>query len=198
TNEFTRAVEHSRRALKWYPRHHARIPYLVHDYAYLLVNIRQDRLALHLLDFVLEIITAPHERLLVLGTVARAAGGYGDRDRFGAAQTFVETMSSVHPQHAAQALCDVARGAWLLELWDRAERVAVRARSVAKEQGRKDTADAAEQVLESVACRTSAPAPPALPKGMISEVEKLALEYQLSIERWKPRPGGTTPPRADP
>jgi hypothetical protein len=198
TNELTRAVGHSQRALRWYPRHHARIPYLVHDYAYLMVSIRQDRLALHLLDLVLEVITAPHERLLVLGTVARAAGGHGDRDRFGAAQTFVETMSTDYPQHSAQALCDVARGAWMLELWETAERVAIRARNVAMEQGREDTADAAGRVLESVACRTSAPTPPALPRGMLAEVEKLALEYQLRMERWKPRLEGSTPPRTDP
>lgn len=198
TNELTRAVGHARRALKWYPRHHARIPYLVHDYAYLLVSIRQDRLALRLLDLVLGVITAPHERLLVLGTVARAAGGHADCDRFGAAQAFVETMSTVYHQHAAQALCDVARGAWMLELWEIAERVAVRARRMAKEQGRKDTADAAERILEWVACRTSAPAPPALPRGMLAEVEKLALEYQFRMEKWKPRPGETAPPRADP
>lgn len=197
------AVDHARRALEWYPQHHARIPYLVHDFAYLLTRIEQgyDAAALHLLDRVFEPISAEHERLLVWGTVARAAAGNEDLQRFNVAMDRVTNLAAMFPQpHAPHALYEVAEGARRLGMWDVAERVGSAAHRTAHTQGRSDTEADAARLLADVGARTQAPPPPPLRSLVARELGLLLDIYALRLNRWRVRTVRTAdmPSRSDP
>lgn len=79
---FQAAVRHLRKALDYYPVHHPFIPYLVHDFSFVLVRNRYYGLAVGPLAHLLSVIQKPHEQVLVYGTLARAAGGIRSRQQY--------------------------------------------------------------------------------------------------------------------
>lgn len=188
--DFENAVEHARRALEWYPKHHSRIPYLIHDFAYLLTRIERgfSAAALHLLDRVLAPISAEHERLLVWGTVARAAAGSEDLDRFHLALERVTQLATLFPQpHGPHALYEVAEGARRLRMWDVAERLGKVAQALAQAQGRRDTEADATRLLIDISSRTTAAPPPTLQSHVARELGLLLDIYGIRLARWRVR-----------
>jgi hypothetical protein len=198
--KFGNSLIHARRALHWYPRHHPRIPYLVHDFAYLLTRVRHERAALAVLENVHPLIPAEHESLLVWGTVARAAGGSGDVTLFTSAKTRVQQLSKRYTQHAAHALYEVAAGARLLDLWDVCEQFARDALTTALEQGRGDTEQDAKRLLLAVASRLPLGQREVLGAAQQHDLARLMDDYIRRAAKWspKPRPAAEQPFRADP
>jgi tetratricopeptide (TPR) repeat protein len=154
---FQAAVRHLRKALDYYPVHHPFIPYLVHDFAFVLVRNRYYGLAVGPLTHLLSVIQKPHEQVLVYGTLARAAGGIRSRQQYRDAEEAILRLSGQHQQFAASALNGLAEGAWAFGDWEQAAAHASAALSVActREDGAEQRV--AEEILESVSKRVPAP-----------------------------------------
>jgi len=152
TNDPVEALESARGAFKAYGPSHHRLPVLAHDLAYFWMTRGRFEQALRVFQAVLPHITQPHERLLTVADIGRAAGGAGNRAEFDRAWDEVWNFAGEwHTRpHAAQALLDLARGAASLKDWTRAERAASTARDVAtrREEGR--VVIEAEAVLDQV------------------------------------------------
>lgn len=129
------AVEHARRAFRLYPIHDPRLPYLAHDYAFLLVRHHIYRPALRLLDRVLPKIERPDEMLMVLGTLCWAAGGSSHPEQFHRAEKLALELVPRYPEFAAPALTTVAWGARALGKWNLVQRYASMALPLARKQG---------------------------------------------------------------
>lgn len=200
--KFGKSLTHAQRALHWYPMHHPRIPYLVHDFAYLLTRVRHEAAALEVLENVRPMIPAEHESLLVWGTVARAAGGSGDAKLFASAKAQVQQLAKRYSQHAAHSLYEVAAGARLLDLWDVCEHFASAALATALAQGRGDTEQDAKRLLLAVASRLPLAQREFLGTSQQFEVARLMDDYLRRAAKWRPRPqkaaGRPAPLRADP
>jgi tetratricopeptide (TPR) repeat protein len=154
---FGAAVRHLRKALDYYPVHHPFIPYLVHDFAFVLVRNRHYGLAVGPLAHLLTVIRKPHEQVLVYGTLARAAGGIRSRNQYREAEEAILRLVEQHQQFASSALNGLAEGAWAFGDWDRAEVHATAALAVARARQDGSEQRVSEGILESVARKDAAP-----------------------------------------
>lgn len=108
---FRDAEECAARALAVYPKHHDRVPALVHDFALLCTREGAFELAFPLLKQVIALVRVPHERLIVWSTLALSAAGAGDRESYEEASTNVRTLVETYPQSAPPALMNLALAA---------------------------------------------------------------------------------------
>jgi tetratricopeptide (TPR) repeat protein len=192
---FTRAAFFARRALSVYPVHHGRFPAFAHDVAFLLVNQGLYQAALSTLPAVLRHIHRPIERLVVLGTLARAAGGAGNHESFRSALNQIRDLAFAQRSTWAGALYSAAEGARQLGLWAEAADLADEASTAAREN--EDpvvlqlTTQLALEIKEGIhgveTCREDDPAGRYL--------RTLAAELQLRLARWR---GPTWRPRRAP
>jgi len=179
----------ARKALRAYGRGHARIPQMAHDVAVCWMD-HQGRFAdaFLVLRQLLERTWRPADGLLLMGSLARAAAGVGDRDRFESAWTEVQARiagASDQECHAA-ALVDLARGAALLGDSERAMRTAELALTLARERREGRILLEAEAVLGGVRAEESAralacPRAAAIP----AEAESLASEFTAALRQGK-------------
>ncbi|MBV9774279.1 MAG: tetratricopeptide repeat protein [Gemmatimonadetes bacterium] len=152
----TRAEDHAREALRAYGSGHPLIPRLAHDVAYFWNNQGHYARALRVLQALLPHFERdPEQRTLALGSLARAAGGYGDAALF--SRTWSELWKLVE-EPAARAvvtasLIGAARGAICLRDWECARRTADTVLRIAQERREADVALAAEEILNLVEAR---------------------------------------------
>lgn len=156
---FITGNRHARRALEYYPVHYERLPHLAQDYALLLTTYRCDADALRVLNLALPVITLPAERIAVLGTLAKAAAGVGNRVQYRGAAEDVQVLASVSELNAAGALAIAAEGALVLRDWRRAVELASRALDIATRRREREPRRRAEVVLRAIAAR-EVPSPP--------------------------------------
>ncbi len=129
-NAFDLGVDYALEALQLYPANDPVIPYFVHDLAFLLLQAGYFRLAKELLSAALEFIP-DHRRLLIYGTLARAAAGVGDREQYERLALEVQRRAAISDEGAAAALVRLADGARQYGEWDRAEQLAGAALAIA-------------------------------------------------------------------
>lgn len=136
------AERYAKASMRAYGRGHARLPALMHDFAYLWV-LRENYLrALPMLEKLLVQRTAPADRALTLSIQARAAAGTGER------RLYEEAWSNAYSiingpgaeQDPARVLLELARAAARLRDWVRLEQ-AIRhfARQCARHADRRTT-----------------------------------------------------------
>ncbi|MCA1792250.1 MAG: hypothetical protein LC667_21110, partial [Thioalkalivibrio sp.] len=118
---FAKASEHLEQALRLYPLRNARIPYLVHDYAGILIRCGAYLQALRALREVYPYIPRAN-RTIIHSTTARACAGIRDHDGFARGAAYVEHAVNRGDESSSFALLHLAEGARLLEEWDAAER----------------------------------------------------------------------------
>lgn len=160
TATYAMAEELALAALELYPANNERLPHLAHDIAFLLVRHSWHAQALRILDIVLPMLGKPHERVVGMGSVARAAAGVGNRERFTQAASEVELLAEISDEGAAMALVHVAEGLATWADWDAAERLAGRAVEIASRRGERDTERQAHATLSRImARRAPLPAP---------------------------------------
>ncbi|HYH80192.1 MAG TPA: tetratricopeptide repeat protein [Longimicrobium sp.] len=149
-NEPVEALEAARGAFKAYGPSHERLPVLAHDLGYFWLTRGRFEMALRVCKAVLPHITKPHERLLTVADIGRAAGAAGDRAEFDWAWDEVWNFAGdwYNRQNAAQALLDLSRGAISLKDWARAERAASLSRDVAVRTGESRVVIEVEPVLD--------------------------------------------------
>jgi tetratricopeptide (TPR) repeat protein len=146
------AHQYARAAYEAYGPHHPAIPRLAHDVAYWWIRRGQYAEALPVLESVLPHFPQPGDRMTVLGSIARASGGLGQRERFretwDAAHDLLRT--STPDEGAALGLLDMAHGAATLGLWDKAETAAREALDLGSRRNEAKIRLMAESLLESV------------------------------------------------
>jgi tetratricopeptide (TPR) repeat protein len=154
-NEGDRAEEAqqlARAAFEAYGPQHPGLPRLAQDVAYWWTMQGYPTRALPVLRSTLPHFTQSHEILNAWGSIARAAGGVGDRAGFREAWDACYDLlpTATAEEGAAQALLDMAIGAASLGVWDKAELAAREALDfgVRRQEGRIRLT--AEAVLDSV------------------------------------------------
>lgn len=146
------AEEYARRAFEIYKTGHARLPALAHDVAFSWVERGHYGRALIVLRELPDFFVEPRERIRVLASAARAAGGCGN------AHAFLEISSEISAlaenlektPGVAVALVEVALGATSLAWWDHAERTLEQALRIATLRSESDVVIRAEATLASV------------------------------------------------
>jgi tetratricopeptide (TPR) repeat protein len=153
-------------AFRAYGEGNPRVPRLAYDVAYhwMLEGFFSD--AQRLAQALERHFEAPAEQALVLGLVARSAGGAGDRVGFERARRGVEALpSGAGEDSAARALLGVAYGAASLGEWEMARDYAEKALHLATERREGRVVMAAEAALQSVSAGLSAQANPPRPSA---------------------------------
>lgn len=147
------AMTYAERAAKAYGPKHNDFPILAHDVAYYWMQQGDYDRALPVFNEVLGRIREAH-RAVILGSIARAAAGTGDRERFEWAVSELEKLQD--GPGVAEAWVEVARGAILVGDHDHAVRAAGFAERLARERKEGQVQFMAESVLESAKAEASA------------------------------------------
>lgn len=184
---FTRAAHLARRAIRIYPARHRRFPAFAYDVAFLLVNQGVFSLAKEILPEAANRMSAAHERLVVLGTLARAAGGAGEVETFTATLETIADQASIYRSTGAGALYSAAEGARLLRRWEDAERLVGQAIHAARENDLPIVLERAQTLHAEVGAR--APGIAAANDGdpRTRYLEELGKEALRRLLRWRPR-----------
>jgi tetratricopeptide (TPR) repeat protein len=186
------AVSYASRALAAYPVHHKRFPAFAYDLSFLLVNRGLYPTALSLLSSVVTKIESPAEQMVVWGTLARAAGGAGQRERFRDAADRVLELAPRYSYLGSGALYSAAEGARLIGDWALAGDLVDRALTAAEEHDSVVVLEVARMLRADVEARRSG-IPLADRRDPRSQVLRdLAAEIRLRLARWR---GPTWRPR---
>jgi tetratricopeptide (TPR) repeat protein len=149
---YEEAHQYARAAYEAYGPHHPAIPRLAQDVAYWWLSQGHFAEAMPVLESVLPHFSQPDLRLNALGSIARAAGGLGQRERFRETWEAAHDLlrSTAADERAAQALLDMAHGAASLGLWDKGELAARDALEIGTRRNEARIRLTAESILESV------------------------------------------------
>ncbi|MBV9772765.1 MAG: tetratricopeptide repeat protein, partial [Gemmatimonadetes bacterium] len=113
----------ARQTYRAYGPRHPRLPVLAHDVASFWLLQGYYRRALVVYEAILELITHPAERLLILSTIARAAAGARRRDIF--TNVWVESWEIIDRKPDAERICsallNLAYASATLRDWERSE-----------------------------------------------------------------------------
>ncbi len=152
SGRFPEAEIYATEALQAYGPGHPRLPFLAHDVASSWVNQGRFAHAIPVAQSVLLHMHTKTERLIALGTLARAAGATGLHHIF--AEAWKELVAIVHHDSglpgAAQALIDAARGAASLREWELADFAANLSAKIASERNEAQIKVLAESVQEAI------------------------------------------------
>jgi tetratricopeptide (TPR) repeat protein len=185
TGRITEAAGYARRAFEAYGPEHPRIPALAHDVAYFWLTLGHFEPALSVFQALLPEIHSPANRMVVLGNLARAAGGVGDRELFTETHREVRKIAGTGEvqDHVARALLDAAHGAASLGEWEVAEETARAAYEAAVERQEGRVQITAESLLEAVGNERAAElvGTSAVRAGLAEEVDAFASELVQSL-----------------
>ncbi len=147
-----RAQEYAAAALRAYGAGHPRLPALAHDTAALWASQGGFARALPVFQAVLPTLKRPHEHLVVLSSVARAAAGADQIPLFEEVWQQVWEASSTAGEGAgvAHALLHLAHGASLLGRWEQAEEAARRAARIATLRGEAQLRFETDALLDAI------------------------------------------------
>lgn len=180
------------RALGLYPVHAERVPHLAHDVAFLMLRHGWYSRAARILDAVLELIPRPHERIVVQGSIARAAAGMRNRARFEQAAGEVQLLGEISDEGAAMACVHLAEGRAAFEEWAEAETLAARALEIATRRGEQDTARQAHATLGRITSRLPLAPEPTTGTERIDAAVTQVLERLAALSAPALRPGSPT------
>jgi tetratricopeptide (TPR) repeat protein len=166
TGEGAAAGPLAEQAFRAYGASHPHLPRLAYDVAYNWAQLGEFAPAARVAETLLPHFTGPTERALVLGLLARAAGGAGERPVFeAAAQSLEEMVGEMAPTEGFPgALLGLAHGAASLGDHERAIQAANRARQLARQQREGRVELAAEAVIESANASRNSAAPTVAPE----------------------------------
>jgi tetratricopeptide (TPR) repeat protein len=165
---YDQAEAHLNAALANYPVRYPRLPQLAHDAAYMFVCWGAFQAALDLLEVVYPLVQKPTERIAVMGTLARAAAGVGDHNRYRDAVSDVLLYAALSEINAAAALVLAAEGALDFRDWARSADLASYGLRVAEMRREREPQRRARIVLE----RAAAQKPPEYPSIAAARVHR--------------------------
>jgi len=186
TDDFTAAVYFARKSLSLYPVHDSLLPYLGHDWAFLLLRRGVYGSALRVLRRVERMIARPLDLVLVLGTAARAAGGAGAWEDYQRAESAIQKLIPHYPDRAAGALIGLAEGARSLGLWQEAASYADDALRQARGEPDPELVKTALVLIDVIRRRV----PPEKETAPDAETAALTRRLAARLRRWEPRSGG--------
>lgn len=128
---FEAGLDEVRETLNLYPIYDPRVPYLAHDYTFLLIRNRYFVPALAMLEKVAPAIAKPEERLLVQSSIAWAAAAAGRHEAHRAAERYVLETAPFHMEYAAASYIHLAHAARFVREWDKAAKYAAHAEEIA-------------------------------------------------------------------
>jgi tetratricopeptide (TPR) repeat protein len=174
----------ARTAFEAHDPEHSRIPAFAHDVAYFWTERGQFAPALSVFRALLPHLRNPVDRLGSLGSVARAAGGVGNRELFDEVRPEIWSLVSAPDggEIAADALIDLARGASSLGEWQEAEKAARTAEEMATERQQAQFALTAASVLASI--RTERRVEENRAAEVTSEVDGLATDLVRTLDEY--------------
>jgi tetratricopeptide (TPR) repeat protein len=181
--EYDQARYHAEGAVRYYARRHRRLPYLVHDVAFLFLRLSHYTPAWMLCESVPGQIARPNDAALVWSTVAWAAAGAGKTDAFRNAERETLQLIGLASEHAPATLIHLAEGARALGEWDAAKRYAVASATAAAERRDAAIANEAAELISALDAR--APAPGEVEPS--AEMQALLRELRARV-RIVPRP----------
>jgi tetratricopeptide (TPR) repeat protein len=129
---FDAGLEEVRETLNLYPIYDRRVPYLAHDFAFLLIRNRYFASALSLLEKLDRAIVKPEERVLVQSGIARAAAAVGRYEQYRAAAKYALETGMTYPQYAHASLVHLAYALRSAGEWDAAAEYVERAEKTAR------------------------------------------------------------------
>jgi tetratricopeptide (TPR) repeat protein len=153
SERYSEARMHAWEAVRMYAAHHPALPRLAHDVAFLLSAEGYYASAIPVFERSLPFFTGAPERVSVLASLAKAAGGVRDRLRFERAAAEALPLADQVPAMAESALYQIGEGARFFEQWDRAAELARRAADLACTNGNKSVVRLASQLLVQVEAR---------------------------------------------
>lgn len=190
---YSDAERHVRLAMKLYPVHHPRLPYLVHDFAFVLIRQHFYSIALSLLEDLLPVTWRPSEELLLRSTIAWAAAGSSRVEIHDQTEQEVLQLIGLHDEYASAAYIHLSEGARHLARWERAERYAAAACEAARRRQNTTLAEEARTLQDVIASRE-----PARPEEQPQSADRtwmLARWLANRLRRWRalkpPDPGAS-------
>jgi tetratricopeptide (TPR) repeat protein len=186
SGDFPEAEVYLRGALRVYPIHHRAIPWLAHDWAFLLVRSGFYMEAKVLLLAVTQLVSRKQLQVVIWGTLGRAAAGTNDRRLFERSVERVISLVGAYEEFGAAALAHLAVGWQFFGEWDAAAEFAQRSIQLAQVRLQPDVERGAQEILAS--SRDRIPPQPQTevpPRSRIPVIEKRLL--QRLVDWTKPR-----------
>lgn len=186
---FLEAQKYAYRAFRWYPVHHERVPRAVHDFALLLIWQSYFAPAIPLLESVVQHVDPPADRAMIWSTLARAAGGARDMEKFSEMRDRVLNLLDAYDRYAPAALINLSFGAYALGRAGEAQELATAGLTRAKRRaGCKVEERVAVQLLDAIQRRDSPPPPRTLPQSERvregASLSELVARTSRLIRRW--------------
>ncbi|HEY0025705.1 MAG TPA: hypothetical protein VGB24_22650 [Longimicrobium sp.] len=179
---FDEGLDAVREALNLYPIYDRRVPYLAHDYAFLLMRHRYFSAALALLEKLAPAITKPEERVLVQSAIARAAAAVGRFEHSRAAAQYALETGKIYPEYAHASYVHLAQALRYAGEWDSAAEYVRRAEQMARDLRDAEVERVASEVQVEIAARippereNPAPFPHA-----VATIDKM---FSIRLRRW--------------
>jgi hypothetical protein len=179
---FGAGLNEVRETLNLYPIYDRRVPYLTHDYAFLLIRNRYFASALRLLEKLAPAITKPEERLLVQSNLAWAAAAASHPEQHRAAEKYVLETAKPYPEYAAASFIHLAHASRFVGEWYEAAAYAARAEEIAGRRGDAALALEAAALRLEIAARTP-------PEGENTDPSPYAVQaiekmFSVRLRRW--------------
>jgi tetratricopeptide (TPR) repeat protein len=179
---FRAGLDEVRETLNLYPIYDRRVPYLAHDYTFLLIRNRYFTPALLLLEKLAPAITKPEERLLVQSSVAWAAAAAGRYEQHRAAERYVLRTARTYPEYAAASFIHLAHAARYTGRWDDAGEYAAHAEEVAGKRREAALAEEAAALRQVIAARIVPERENPVPwPDAVESIEKM---FGIRLRRW--------------
>lgn len=179
---FEAGLDEVRETLNLYPIYDRRVPYLAHDFAFLLIHNQYFYSALPLLEKLSPAIHKPEERMLVQSGLARAAAACGRNEQSRTAAQHVVEAARTYVQYAPASFVHLAHAARSLGEWGEAADHAARAEQIARKV--RDTA--VEQDAKLLRAEIAARNPPERenPNPCPYRVEMIEKMFAIRLRRW--------------
>lgn len=178
------ALQHARQALAWYPRHHARLPGLAHDVAFLLVRMHAYQPAVPLLEMAVPAMP-PQDQVIGWSTLARAAACADDVEGYRRAAENALRMVGLFDLHAAAAFDNLAWGACFLARWDDARQYAERSLEIAAQRAQSEATKNARRALAAAIAQDIPSHAPPTDARLVGELDDLAAETRRRLAIWR-------------
>lgn len=171
-----------RETLNLYPIYDRRVPYLAHDYTFLLIRNRYFAPALALLEKLAPAITKPEERVLVQSSIAWAAAAAGRYEPHRVAEKYVLETAKAYPEYAAASYIHLAHAARFLGEWDQAARYSEYAEDIAAKRGEAALREEAAMLRLDIVARTKPGRENPVPCPYAVEV--IERTFSIRLRRW--------------
>jgi tetratricopeptide (TPR) repeat protein len=179
---FDAGLDEVRETLNLYPIYDRRVPYLAHDYTFLLIRNRYFAPALALLEKLAPAITKPEERVLVQSSIAWAAAAAGRYEPHRAAEKYVLETAKAFPEYAAASYIHLAHAARFLGEWDQAAQYSEYAEDIAGRRGEAALQEEAAMLRLDIISRTEPGRENPVPCPYA--VEAIERTFSIRLRRW--------------